>query len=59
MIANGSIVGDIDINQLKEMGFSNEMIQKAIEKSNQERRSVLNILLENHQFHTIFFFILH
>lgn len=46
---NSSTVGEIDFNQLKEMGFSNEMIQKAQEKSVKDKKSILNILLESQQ----------
>ena len=36
-----------EIAQFTEMGFGSEIIQKAFEKYQKERRSVINILLEN------------
>ena len=45
-----------EINQLTEMGFGPELIQKAYEKSLKERRSIINILLENSEFLNSYFF---
>jgi hypothetical protein len=48
---------DLEFSQLKEMGFSNEQIQKAREKASKEKKNVLNILLETQQY-LLFFFVL-
>ena len=41
---------EVEIAQLKEMGFSNTQIQKAKEKAIKEKTSVLNFLLEMQQY---------
>lgn len=45
---------DLEIAQSKEMGFSNDQIQKAKEKAIKEKKSVLNYLLEMQQYVNVF-----